>query len=423
VSDVLELVPGSPLVGRLRVPGDKSISHRALLLGAKASGTSIVRGISRGDDVTRTAEAMRAVGALMENDGNEVRIAGGPSVLHEAGGPIDVGNSGTGIRLLAGWLAGYPWFSVLWGDDSIAGRPMDRVAEPLRRMGATVLGRKGGAYPPLAIRGGGLRGIDLSLEVASAQVKSAVLLAGLDASGPTSVTEPAPTRSHTEEMLLACGADLTVDGLTVQLRPSTLRPFVLEVPGDPSQAAFWAVAACIVPGSDLTIEGVYVGRARAGFLDVLRRMGADLTVVARDATTADLRVRHSALTATVVGGDEVASLIDEIPVLAVAAAHAEGVTEFRDAAELHHKETDRIATVASELTALGARVEARADGLVVTGSSTLRGATVRSHGDHRIAMAMAVAALGADQPTRVEGWGAVATSYPGFADDLARLRS
>jgi 3-phosphoshikimate 1-carboxyvinyltransferase len=369
---------------------------------------------------------MQAVGADIDGDGSsgEVRITGGASRLHEAAGPIDVGNSGTAIRLLAGWLAAYPWFSVLWGDESIATRPMDRIADPLRRMGASVDGREGGKFPPLAIRGGRLSGIDFRMNVASAQVKSAVLLAGLGATSPTTVREPTPLRAHTEEMLVAAGADLTVseDGGTIVLRPGAIRPFQLDVPGDPSQAAFWVVAACIVPSSDLTIENVYVGRARAGFLDVLRRMGAAVEVVMRDTTTADIRAVYGPLHGTTVAGTEVPGLVDEIPILAVAAAMAEGPTEFRDATELAVKETNRITTTTSELSALGGGVEARAGGLVVAGGGRLHGGNVRSHGDHRIAMAMAVAALAADGPTWVEGWQAVATSYPAFADDLRSLQ-
>ena len=349
------LTPGRALRGRLRVPGDKSVSHRALLLAGRAEGVSVLRGLSTGDDVRRTALAMLAVGAAIDVSGDEVRVAGGIERLHEPDRAIDVGNSGTAIRLLAGWLAAFPWFSVLFGDASIAQRPMDRVNEPLRRMGAKVDGRDGGRLPPLSLRGGGLNGIDLRMPVASAQVKSAVLLAGLGATSPTTVREPAPTRAHTEEMLAGCGADVTVsdDGLVVQVRPSRIRRFSLDVPGDPSQAAFWVVAGCIVPGSDLTVEGIYVGRARAGFLDALRRMGADIEVTAVDATTADIHVRHAPLHGTTVGGDEVAGLIDEIPALAVAAAVAEGPTEFRDATELAVKETDRIATITSELRAMG----------------------------------------------------------------------
>lgn len=415
---VFEVDGGRPLRGRIRVPGDKSISHRALLLAARAEGTSVVRGLAGGDDVAHTAAAVAALGAAVDG----AHVTGGHR-LREAEVPLDVGNSGTGIRLLAGFCAPFPWLTVLHGDASVARRPMDRVAEPLRRMGAAVDGRQGGRFPPLAIRGGHLRGIDHEATVASAQVKGAVLLAGLGAEGETVVREGVRTRAHTEELLAACGADVEVsgDGLTVRLRPSPLRPFALDVPGDPSQAAFWLVAACLVPGSDVTVERVYVGPARAGFLDVLRRMGAALEVERLDDTTATLRARHSPLAGTEVTGAEVPALIDELPVLAVAAALAEGTTTVSGAAELRVKESDRIATTTAGLSALGARVEARPDGMVVHGDPSLRGGAVRSHGDHRIAMAMAVAGLAARGRTRVEGWEAVATSYPGFERDLSSL--
>jgi 3-phosphoshikimate 1-carboxyvinyltransferase len=413
--------PPGGLRGRIRVPGDKSISHRALLLAARAEGTSVVRGLSSGEDVARTAAAIEAMGAAIDGD----CVSGGSGLLREPLTPLDVGNSGTGIRLLAGYVAAFPWLTVLVGDQSVTGRPMERVLEPLRRMGATVDGRQSGRFPPLVVRGGTLRGIDYTLPLASAQVKSAILLAGLGASGETIVREPVPTRAHTEEMLAACGADLTVTDSTIRLRPGPLAPFELDVPGDPSQAAFWVVAACLVPGSDITIERVYVGRARAGFLDVLARMGANIEVepVGRSGEhVANLHARYGPLLATDVGGSEVPSVIDEIPVLAVAAAAAEGTTVFRDAAELAVKESDRIAVLAAELSALGARVEPRADGLVVTGAAgPFRGGAGRSHGDHRVAMAIAVAGLAASAPTRIEGWEAVATSYPGFADDLRQL--
>jgi len=421
------IVGGRPLTGRVRVPGDKSVSHRALLLAARADGTSVLRGLSGGDDVRRTALAMSAVGAGVEADGptpDGVRVLGGPARLHEPEGLLDLGNSGTGMRLLAGWLAAFPWFAVLHGDEYLARRPMDRIAVPLRRMGATVDGRHGGRLPPLAIRGGGLTGIDYTLPVDSAQVKGAVLLAGVGAKGPTTVRESAPVRAHTEELLALAGArvELADGGASVTVHPGPLRPIDLTVPGDPSQAAFWLVAGSIVPGSDLTVEGVYVGRARTGFLDVLLRMGADLEVTHRDAMTADVRVRGSDLVATDVCGAEVPGLIDEIPVLAVAAAHARGVTTFADAAELAVKETDRIAATTAMVAAFGGRVEPRADGLVVIGDAHSTPAEVDSGGDHRIAMAAAVAALGANGASRVRGWGAVATSYPGFIADLEALQ-
>jgi 3-phosphoshikimate 1-carboxyvinyltransferase len=410
---VLRVEAGVPLRGRIRVPGDKSISHRALLLGALAEGTSVVRGLSAGEDVTRTAAAVTALGASVDGD----RITGGRGRLREAAGVLDVGNSGTSIRLLAGLCAGFDWLTVLAGDESIARRPMDRVAEPLRRMGASVDGRGGGRFTPLVVRGGGLQGIDYDLPVPSAQVKSAVLLAALSAQGETVVRERVATRVHTEELLAACGADVELGDRRVTVRPSPLRPFELDVPGDPSAAAFWVVAACIVPGSDLVVEDVYLGPARSGFLDVLRRMGANVTV-----TDDGIHARYGPLHATDVGGDEVPALIDEIPALAVAAAVAEGTTVFRGAAEARLKESDRLATVASELAALGGRVEPTPDGLVVTGAR-LHGAVVRSHGDHRVAMAMAVGGLAAPGETVVEGWEAVSTSYPGFEETLRSCRS
>ncbi|MEO5678056.1 MAG: 3-phosphoshikimate 1-carboxyvinyltransferase, partial [Acidimicrobiales bacterium] len=278
-----------PLRGRLRVPGDKSISHRGLLLAALAEGRSRLTGLSRGDDVAATAAAVVAMGAEVEGD----TVVGGRRRLREPDRVVDVGNSGTGIRLLTGFCAALPWLTVLQGDASIARRPMDRVAQPLRRMGATVDGRDGGRLPPLVVRGGGLSGIDFDLIVPSAQVKGAVLLAGLGANGPTVVRERVATRAHSEEMMAACGAavEVSADGLTTTLHPSPLEPFELDVPGDPSQAAFWLVAACLVPGSEVTVESVYVGRARAGFLDVLIRMGADLVVEATGPSTASITAR------------------------------------------------------------------------------------------------------------------------------------
>jgi 3-phosphoshikimate 1-carboxyvinyltransferase len=402
------------LRARLRVPGDKSISHRALLLGALAEGTSTVRGVSTGDDVGRTAQAVMALGATIDGDA----ITGGRARLRAPHGVIDVGNSGTGIRLLAGLCAGVPGVSMLDGDESIRRRPMDRVVHPLRAMGADIEGE----HAPLKIRGQLLRGIDYVMPVASAQVKSALLLAGLAAEGDTVVHEPVETRRHTEELLALAGIDVSIDGLRVRVRPGAVQPFTLDVPGDPSQAAFWLVAAAIVPGSEVTVENVYVGPARAAFVSVLRRMGADVDVVS-GATGADVCVRHAALTGTEVGGPEVPGLIDEIPILAVAAAHAEGTTIFRDAGELRVKESDRVATTVEMLRALGAQCEPRDDGLVVAGTGgPLRGGTVASHGDHRIAMAAAIAGLRAGGSTTITGWDAVQTSYPGFEQDLRRCR-
>lgn len=410
------------LRGRLRVPGDKSISHRALLLAARAEGRSRITGLSNGADVAATWAAIEAFGAGVALIGDHLEVQGGKARLHEPDRVVDVGNSGTAIRLLAGWAAGLDGLTVLSGDSSVARRPMGRVVEPLRLMGARIDGRQGATLPPLAIRGGPLKGIDYRLPVPSAQVKGALLLAGLSATGPTVVHERMQTRVHTEQMLLACGARLEAAGGQVTLHPGELRPTDFAVPGDPSQAAFWVVAACITPGSDLTVEGVYVGPHRAGFVEVLRRMGADVELEAHDAatTTADIRARHSPLAATEIGGTEVPGLIDEIPVLAVAAAYAEGVTTVSDAAELKVKESDRIATTVAALVALGAHAEGRSDGLVVKGSGgrPLAGGTVDSAGDHRVAMAAAVAGLAAADPVQINGWDAVATSYPGFERHL-----
>jgi 3-phosphoshikimate 1-carboxyvinyltransferase len=406
---------GRPLRGTVRVPGDKSVSHRALILGALAEGTSVVRGLSDGDDVARTRTAMVAMGAGVEGE----KVTGGRGRLHEPADVLDMGNSGTGIRLLAGLCAGLPWMTVLTGDESVRRRPMLRVLEPLHQMGARLFGR-GGRFAPLVALGGGLRGVDVETQVASAQVKSAILLAGLSAEGETRVRQAVATRPHTEELLALAGAgiEVTDGGRDVRLRPGPLEPFEIDVPGDPSQAAFWLVAACLVPGSDVTVDGVYLHPTRSAFLDVLARMGAEV----EQTGPAQVRARYSpALHGTEVGGTEISGLIDEIPVLAVAAALAEGQTVFADAGELRVKESDRIATTTAGLAAMGARSEPTNDGFVVTGPATLHGAVTASHGDHRIAMALAVAGLAAEGTTRIGGWDAVATSYPGFEADLGRL--
>jgi 3-phosphoshikimate 1-carboxyvinyltransferase len=408
---------GASLHGTLRLPGDKSISHRALLLAAATPGESRVTGLSTGDDVRRTAAAVSAMGAVVDGD----RIIGGG--LYEPTHVLDVGNSGTGIRLLAGFCAAYPWMTLLSGDASVNQRPMDRITEPLREMGAWVDGRDRGRYAPLAVRGGSLRGIDYQVPMVSAQVKSAILLAGLGAEGDTIVRERVRTRAHTEELFALAGADIEVsdDGHTVRVRRSELRRFQLDVPGDPSQAAFWVVAACVLPDSELVLERVYDGPARSGFIDVLRRMGASIDVDRIDSTTVTITARTSSLVGTEIDGDELPSL-DEVPAIAVAAALADGTTVITNAAELRVKETDRIETVADNLGRLGCAVDTAPDGLTITGGRPLAGATVDSFGDHRIAMAMAVAGLAASGTTYIEGWDAVATSYPGFEEDLAACR-
>ena len=432
----LTVAPRGPLRGRLGVPGDKSISHRAVLLAALGEGTSRLRGLSGGEDVGATLGAVAALGAGVtpgdqadpvggRRGARSVRIEGGRRRLHEPEAVLEVGNSGTALRLLAGAVAGLPGLTVLQGDASVARRPMDRVATPLRAMGAGMDGRAAGRLPPLVVRGGDLSGIDHTPPVASAQVKGAILLAGLAAAGETVIREPVATRAHTEELLTRCGAHVRVTpagaGQAVAVRAGSLEPLDLEVPGDPSQAAFWVVAACLVPGSEVRVDQVYVGPGRAGFLDVLARMGAEVEVHHREATTADLLARYGPLRGTEVAPEEVPALVDEVPVLAVAAALAEGATRFRGVGELRVKESDRLAAIQDLLGAVGGRVEVVGDDLVVTGAGALHGDRVASRGDHRIAMAGAVAGLVATGATTVEGWEGVATSYPGFEEDLAGL--
>lgn len=423
--DELVIRGGVPLRGRLRPPGDKSISHRALLFAAMAEGPSRLANLGSGDDVARTARAIGALGARVRRDGREVAVVGsGTPRLREPEEVVDCGNSGTTMRLLAGLVAGRPFLTVLTGDPSLRSRPMDRVVRPLRALGASVDARRDGGLAPLVVRGGDLTGRRIVLEVASAQVKSAVILAGLQAEGTTEVEEPAPSRDHTERMLAALDVPIVCDGSMVRVEAGMPRAFDLDVPGDPSSAAFFAVAAALVPGSELVLEQVASNPTRLGFVDVLRRMGAELELRPRGERlgepVADLEVRGGRLRGTTIAGAEIPGIIDELPVLAVAAAFAEGRSEIRDAGELRVKESDRIGTVAEEVGELGVAVEQRTDGLTVLGGRP-RAGTFKSHGDHRVAMAAAVAAAACDGESRVRGWGAVGSSYPGFADALAEL--
>ncbi|BDG60629.1 3-phosphoshikimate 1-carboxyvinyltransferase [Caldinitratiruptor microaerophilus] len=424
----MRLTPSGPLRGRLTVPGDKSISHRAVILGAIARGTTEITNFLPGGDCLRTVACMEALGAEVERRSpTHLRVRGrGLDGLREPEDVLDVGNSGTTIRLLTGLLAGQRFFSVLTGDASIRRRPMGRVVRPLTEMGAEIRGRQGGERAPLAVQGRALRPVHYRSPVASAQVKSAVLLAGLTCEGETAVTEPAPSRDHTERMLAGFGARVRRQGLTaaVEGRPD-LEGQRVDVPGDISSAAFLLVAAALVPGSEVVIEGVGVNPTRTGILDVLAAMGAAVELQnpreAAGEPVADLYVRSApGLRGAEIGGELIPRLIDEIPVLAVAACAAEGTTVIRDAAELRVKESDRLAALATELGRLGARVEERPDGLVIHGGG-LRGGRAQAHGDHRLAMALGVAGLVAPEGVEVEGAESVDVSFPGFWDVLAGL--
>ena len=424
-ADVLVVGGARPLRGRLRVPGDKSISHRALIFAALAEGASSITNLASGADVHATARVLGQLGVTIGSDGDAVVVGGsGVDGLREAGDVLDCENSGTTMRVLAGVLAGRSFLSVLSGDASLRTRPMARIVEPLRAMGARIDGRDDATRAPLVIRGASLHSWRHVLPVASAQVKTALLLAGLQADGETEVLSPGTSRDHTERMLGALGAPIVVDGLAVRVTSGAPRAFDLDVPGDASSAAFFAVAAAITLGSDLVIESMSCNPTRVGFVTVLKRMGADIELVPTGEVcgepVGELRVRASALHGTTIAGDEIPGVIDEIPALAVAAAFADGVTEVRDASELVVKESNRIGTLHEELSRLGVGVEARADGLVVRGGPA-EAADFTSHGDHRIAMAMAVAANALPAESTVQGWRAVSSSYPEFAKHLHRL--
>jgi 3-phosphoshikimate 1-carboxyvinyltransferase len=416
-----------PLKGRVRAPGDKSISHRALILGALAEGVTEVEGLLEGDDVRRTAQAMASFGAGVERLGPSEHGGGRWRVTGKGGfaEPLDVvdcGNAGTGVRLIMGAAAGFDLSATFTGDASLRGRPMNRVLKPLGEMGATWLCRAGGRLP-LTLKGGGLRRITYRLPEPSAQVKSAVLLAGLRAEGGVEVIEPEATRDHTERMLRGFGAELEVREEGVGRRillpgGQKLRGVSVHVPGDPSSAAFPLVAALIVPGSEVTVEGMLLNPSRIGLLDTLGEMGADLSVAnLRDEggeTVADVTARHSDLEGVEVPPERAPSMIDEYPILAVAAAFARGRTVMRGIGELRVKESDRIALMAAGLAACGVAAEEEPEGLIVSGGPVAGGGRVTTHGDHRIAMSHLVLGLAADRPVAVDEPGMIATSFPGF---------
>lgn len=417
-----------PLKGELTVPGDKSIGHRAVIFSAIARGRGRVLGLSGGEDNLRTVRAFQELGVAVRQEGRGLCIEGkGWDGLRAPSRVIDCGNSGTTMRLLSGVLAGRPFTATLDGDPSLRRRPMQRVIDPLGRMGARISSRNGKGLAPLEICGGALRGIRYASPIASAQVKSAIILAGLQADGTTVVEEPQPTRDHTEIMARAFGADLIVKGnsITVAGRQE-LSARDLRVPGDLSSAAFFLVAAAVIPGSDLMVRDVGYNRTRSGVLDVLRRMGARIEILdPREESgepIADLRVLGGRLKGVDIGPEMVARTIDEYPILAVAAALAEGVTTICGARELRHKESDRIATMTAELRKLGVEVEEREDGMAIEGRQRLKGSAVSTYGDHRVAMALAVAGLCADGGVGIDDSACADVSFPGFFELLERLR-
>jgi 3-phosphoshikimate 1-carboxyvinyltransferase len=413
----VKIEPAAALVGHVAVPGDKSISHRSVLIGALAEGETHVRGFGRAGDTQATIDAVRTLGTEVEDvSDDELVVHSGPF----RSATVDCANAGTLIRLLAGVLAPREGLFVLTGDESLSSRPMERVAEPLRRMGARIDTTEG--HAPLEIEGAPLLAIDYTLPVASAQVKSAVLLAGLSAEGTTTVAEPAPTRDHTELMLEAAGVRVRRRPSSVSVEPArTLRLAEVDVPGDFSSAAPLLAAAALVPGGDLTVHGLGLNPRRTAFLDVLEQMGARVAVFNRRRAgrepVGDVQVQHAQLVATEISADEVPLLVDELPLVALLGTQAHGETVVRGAGELRVKESDRIEAVTDGLRACGAHIKSRRDGWTITGVPTrLRGGRVEARGDHRIAMLGAVAGLASREGVDVEGAETVAISFPGFFD-------
>ncbi|AFY85123.1 3-phosphoshikimate 1-carboxyvinyltransferase [Oscillatoria acuminata] len=422
---------GLSVQGRIRVPGDKSISHRALMLGAIAKGETTIEGLLLGEDPRSTARCFQALGAeISPLNEQRVRVRGvGVGELIEPTDILDAGNSGTTMRLMLGILASHPdRFFTVTGDKSLRSRPMSRVVQPLQQMGAQIWGRNGNSLAPLAIQGQSLRPIHYHSPIASAQVKSCILLAALMAQGTTTITEPAVSRDHSERMLKAFGAEITTDPDTKSVMitgPAQLQGQSVIVPGDISSAAFWIVAAAIVPDSDLTIENVGINPTRTGILEALEMMDADIQLenerIVAGEPVADIRVRHSQLKGCTIGGDIIPRLIDEIPILAVAAIFASGQTVISEAAELRVKESDRLAVTATVLNQMGAKITELPDGLEITGGTPLTGTDVESYDDHRIAMSLAIAALNASGTTTIHHAEAAAISYPDFTATLRQV--
>jgi 3-phosphoshikimate 1-carboxyvinyltransferase len=428
--DRIEINRAKWFKGEFSPTPDKSISHRAIIFSSLSEGKSIIRNFLRAEDPISTVDAFRVLGVDIDDKTDGVIVSGcGIHGLKEPHNVIDCGNSGTTIRMLSGVLSGNLFFSVLTGDKSLRGRPMARVVTPLRQMGAEIMARADDRYPPLAIRGRKLKPIRYDMPFASAQVKSAIILAGLYADGTTEIREPARSRDHTERMLPAFGADITVDGLSVRVRGGReLRGTEIYVPGDFSSAAFFIVGALLIGDSDITIKGVGINPTRTGLLGALKDMGAKIEIdnvrTLSGEPVADINCKGGAeLTAIAITKEEIPALIDEFPILCVAATQATGTTTIRGADELRVKESDRIRSMATELRKMGAEIEEFEDGLSITGRSELKGAFIESYGDHRIAMATAIAGLIADGATTINGVSAVNISFPGFFEIIRRLTS
>jgi 3-phosphoshikimate 1-carboxyvinyltransferase len=426
--DRIELSKAKNFKGKFTPTPDKSISHRAIIFSSLAKGKSIIKNFLRAEDPLSTLNAFRALGVEITDKGEDIIITGnGIYGLKEPPNVIDCGNSGTTMRMLSGVLAGNPFFSVLTGDESLRTRPMGRVINPLRQMGAEIIARGENRYPPIAIKGKKLQPIKYAMPVASAQVKSAILLAGLYTDGETEVIEPAKSRDHTERILPAFGADIEVEGLRVRIKGGTeLKGADVHVPGDFSSAAFFIVAALLIRDSDMTIEGVGINPTRTGLISALKGMGAGIEIFnirnVSGEPIADIHCKGDAeLKAIHITKENIPGLIDEFPILCVAATQASGTTIIRGAEELRVKESDRIKSMATELKKMGAEIEEFEDGLSITGKKELKGAIIESYRDHRIAMALSIAALIADGSTTINGVSSVNISFPGFFEILKRL--
>lgn len=416
-----------PLTTRMAPPGDKSITHRGILFSALSLGEMEIRGWLDAGDTRSSLGLVTQLGVRVREQSAERLVLDGPgySALSEPANVVDCGNSGTTMRLGAGLVSGLPGLTVLTGDDSLRARPMNRVTGPLAQIGVEVLAR-GAGFAPLVVRGGPHPGGRVRMTVASAQVKSALLLAGLSAGGPVAVVQDVPTRDHTERLLAAMGAVIRQRGPEIVVEPGPVRPLVLDVPGDPSSGAPWAALAALLPGSRLTLAGVSLNPGRIGFYQALKRMGADVRFRETQTTpepVGDIEVRPGVLTATSIAAEEVPGLIDELPLVALVATRARGTTVIAGAAELRVKESDRIRATAEGLAAMGAAIEEKPDGFVIEGPAALRGAAVDAFGDHRIAMMLAVAAAVAEGPIVLHGAESVAISYPAFFEQYARLRA